>query len=309
MEAARLADVVLREFYSERDVVLEERRLRLETSPDGSLYAKLLEVSFSKSPYRMPVIGYKEDISTVTREEAQSFYDTYYTPGNAMVSLVGDFEIEEAKKIIDSTFGLLPAKPEPPKTEGTEPPQKEEKRGSVAFESAPQILIGYHKPTAPEFDDYVFDVIDRLLSGGRTSRLYQAMVRKGIAQAVYTFGGPGARYENLFLIGAVTLRGHSAKELEEAIYAELERLANEGPTKEELERVLTGLESDFLRNLSSNEGLANELTFFQGIVNDWRYAQNHSSVVRTITAEDVKRVAKTYFTKQNRSVATLIESR
>lgn len=310
MEAARLVDVVLREFYSERDVVLEERRLRLETSPDGALYAKLLETAFTRSPYRFPVIGYQQDISTVTREEAQAFYDTYYTPSNAFAAIVGDIDIDETKKLLDDTFGLIPAKPDPPLTDGSEPTQKGERRGSVGFETAAQVLIGYHKPTAPSFDDYVFDVIDRLLSGGRTSRLYTALVKdKKIAQAVYTLGGPGARFENLFIIGAVTLGGSKTTQLEDAIYAELERLAKDGPTQEELTRVLTGLEADFIRNLSSNEGLANELTFFHGIVGDWRYAQNHSSVVRTITAEDVKRVARTYFTKENRSIATLIESR
>ena len=310
MEAARLADVVLREFYSERDVVLEERRLRFEASPDGALSAKIAELAFTRSPYRLPVIGFKEDISTVTREEAQAFYDTYYTPGNAFDAIVGDIDIEETKKLLDSTFGLLPAKAEPPKTDGSEPTQKAEQRGSVYFETSPQLLMAFHKPTAPEFDDYVFDVIDRLLSGGRTSRLYKALVKdKQIAQAVYTFGFPGARYQNLFVIGAVSLDQTSNKDLEDAIYEELEKLGKEGPTQEELARVLTGLEADFIRNISSNEGLASQLTFFHGIVSDWRYVQNHSSVVRTITAEDVKRVAKTYFTKENRSVATLVESR
>jgi predicted Zn-dependent peptidase len=310
MEAARLADVVLREFYSERDVVLEERRLRLETSPDGALYAKLLETSFKKSPYRFPVIGYEEDISTVTHEDAQAFYDTYYTPSNAFAAIVGDIDIEETKKILDQTFGLIPAKPDPPRTDGQEPAQDKERRGSVGFETAPQVLIGYHKPTAPAFDDYVFDVIDRLLSGGRTSRLYTSLVKeKKLAQSVYTLSGPGARFDNLFIVGAVTLGSHTTKELEAAIYEELEKLATDGPSQEELARVLTGLEVDFIRNLSSNEGLANQLSFFHGIVGDWRYAQNHSAVVRTITADDVKRVARTYFTKENRSIATLIESR
>lgn len=310
MEAARLADVVLREFYSERDVVLEERRLRLETSPDGALSAKVAELAFTRSPYRLPVIGYKEDISTVTREEAQAFYDTYYTPGNAFAAIVGDIDIEETKKLLDNTFGLLPPRPNPPPTDGSEPTQKEERRGSVGFESAPQLLIAFHKPTAPDFDDYVIDVIDRLLSGGRTSRLYQSLVKeKKIAQAVYTFGFPGARYDNLFVIGAVSLGNATNEQLEEAIYDELYKLAKDGPSQEELNRVLTGLEADFIRNISTNEGLANQLTFFHGIVSDWRYVQNHSSVVRNITAEDVKRVAKTYFTKENRSVATLEESR
>jgi predicted Zn-dependent peptidase len=310
MEAARLADVVLREFYSERDVVLEERRLRLEASPDGALSTKIAELAFTRSPYRLPVIGFKEDISTITREEAQAFYDTYYTPGNAFAAIVGDIDIEETKKLLDSTFGLLPSKKDPPKTDGSEPTQKEERRDSVYFETSPQLLMAFHKPTAPEFDDYVFDVIDRLLSGGRTSRLYKALVKdKQIAQAVYTFGYPGARYENLFVIGAVSLDQTTNDQLEKAIYEELDKLATEGPTKEELDRVLTGLEADFIRNISSNEGLASQLTFFHGIVSDWRYVQNHSSVVRTITAEDVKRVAKTYFTKENRSVATLVESR
>jgi predicted Zn-dependent peptidase len=310
MESARMADVVLREFYSERDVVLEERRMRLEASPDGALSAKIAALAFQKSPYRMPVIGYKEDISTITREEAQAFYDTYYTPANAFAAIVGDIDIEETKKLLDSTFGLLPARPDPPKTNGDEPAQKEERRGDVSFESAPQVLIAYHKPTAPDRDDYVFDVIDRLLSGGRTSRLYKSLVKeKQIAQGIYTFGFPGARYQNLFVIGAVSLGKATNEDMEAAIYEELDKLANEGPTQEELERVLTGLEADFIRNIATNEGLANQLTFFHGIVNDWRYVQNHSSVVRTITAEDVKRVAKTYFTKENRSVATLEESR
>ncbi|MDC4205077.1 MAG: insulinase family protein [Candidatus Manganitrophus sp.] len=176
-------------------------------------------------------------------------------------------------------------------------------------EANPQVVIGYHKPNFEHPDDPVFDVIDSLLSLGRTSRLYKKLVveKKIAVGASSSSGTPGARYANLFTLSATPRAPHTAAEVEEAIYEELERLKNEPPTEKELEKVITNLNADLVRSLRSNNGLASQLAYFEAVAGDWRYVLRNRDNIMKVTGEDVMRVARTYFTKKNRTVATLVQ--
>ena len=169
-------------------------------------------------------------------------------------------------------------------------------------------MIGYHKPTLPHFDDYVFDMLSAILSDGRTSRLYKNIVEEGIAVSANSINGyPGGRYDNLFVVNATPRSPHTTADVEAAIYAELERLKTEPVSEKEFKRILKQVEAGFIRGLSSNAGMARQLTFYEGLAGDWRYILDWRETMYNITPEDIMKVANTYFTKSNRTVATLVK--
>lgn len=308
MESERILNPVMREFYSERDVVAEERRMRTDTQPFGKLYEQFIATAFEAHPYQWPVIGWMSDITQVTRAEAEEFYRTHYAPNNAVAAIVGDIKPQEVIPFLEKYFGRIPRGVEPPLVRTQEPEQIGERRVTVEFDAEPQLMIGYHKPTLPSYDDYVFDVIDGLLSNGRTSRLYTKLVKeKQLATSVSTGGAPGSRFDNLFIVMATPRYPHTAEEVESAIYEELERLKTEPVSDRELQKVRNQLDADFIRSLNSNAGLANQLTYFEAIAGDWRYVIRHSQVIAKVTPDDIKRVVNQYFTKTNRTVATLVK--
>ncbi len=308
IESDRMANPVLREFYSEREVVREERRQREETNPDGKLMEAFLKTAFAEHPYRRPIIGWDADLKYLQRGKVEQFFRSYYSPNNAVVTVVGAVDPAEVIKIIEEYFGSIPSQVIVRPVVNTEPEQLEERRVEVEFDANPQVMIGYHKPTLPHYDDYVFDVIDILLSSGRTSRLYKTLVEeKKIAVSVSTINGfPGVRYSNLFAVFATPRSPHTTEEVEGEIYKQLELLKTEAVTPYELAKVKNSLEASFIRSLASNAGLAAKLSYYQTLAGDWRYIEEHSKQIARITAEDVKRVAEQYFIDSNRTVATLV---
>jgi predicted Zn-dependent peptidase len=307
VESDRMANPVLREFYKERDVVLEERRLRTDDSPAGLLYEVFTAAAFQAHPYGFPTIGWASDIQSLTPAVTEQFFRTYYGPANAVIAIVGDINPPEVLELLGRTFGKVPPASPPPPIVTVEPPQRGERRVEVEFDAEPTLLIGYHKPAMGHADDYVFDVIDSILSEGQTSRLYRRLVRdKRVAMSVDTQTGfPGAQAPNLFVIGAVPLAPHTADEVEEAITQELERLKTEPVTQEELQKVLNNLDAELLRSLRSNSGLASQLAFFQTIAKDWRYLLAARDRIAKVTPKDIQRVASQYLVKSNRTVAVL----
>jgi predicted Zn-dependent peptidase len=306
IESDRMKNPVLREFYTERDVVMEERRRSYESSPDGKLYESLIADAFTAHPYRHPIIGWSSDIAHLSLEETRKFLRKYYSPVNTVIALVGDIDTEEAIDTVEKYFGsIAPGTPVPPNTT-EEPPQEGEKRRHIVFDAEPRLAIAYHKPTLPERDDYIFDLIDNILSQGRTSRLYRSLVvERELATSVGTYGAPGSRYPNLFVISAVPRHPHTTREVEEAVYKELERLAREPVTAEELEQARNRLRVDQLRGLKENSGLARMLTYYQTVAGDWRYVVNYDEIIATITAEEVMEAARAYFDSSRRTVITL----
>jgi len=307
IEADRMAHPVMREFYKERDVVLEERRRSVETNPSGKLYEDFLFTAFAAHPYGYPILGWPSDVGNLSATETEGFFKTYYGPSNTVIAMVGDFKAKAVIPLLEAAFGKISTGPPPPPVVTVEPPQRGERRVEVEDEANPQLLIGFHKPNLHHPDDPVFDVIDALLSMGRTSRLYKKLVvEKKIALSVSAAGGsPGARFANLFTVSATPRAPHTTAELETAIYAELDRLKVEAPTQQELDKVITNIDASLVRSLRSNSGLAGQLAYFEGVAGDWRYVLRNRDAIAKVTAADVMRVAKKTFVKKNRTVATL----
>ena len=309
METERMSSPVLREFYKERDVVMEERRRSYESNPRGKLYEAFLATAFVAHPYRLPVIGWPSDIANLTRAETKAFFELYYGPNNAVVAIVGDVDAKKLIKQLELTFGKIKTRPSIPDVRTREPIQEGERRVEILFDSNPSVMMGYHKPGINHPDEVVFDVIDSLLSNGRTSRFFKKIVEeKQIAASVSTSSGvPGARFPNLFLIRGVPRAPHTTQEVEEAVYTELVRLGNEPVDPMELQKILNQLDAGLIRSLQSNSGMASQLSYFETVAGSWRYILKAREDIGKVSPEDIMRVAKTYFTKENRTVATLIK--
>ena len=309
LESDRMAHPVLREFYKERGVVMEERRLRTDDSPNGLLYETFTSTAFQAHQYGVPTIGWGSDIMALTPAATEAFFKTYYGPNNATVAIVGDIQPKEVIALIEQTFGKIPAAPPIPALVTEEPPQRGERRVEIEFDAEPALAIGYHKPTIGHPDDFVFDVIDEVLTEGVTSRLYSTLVRdKRLAASVLSDTNyPGVRAPNLFVIAATPLAPHTTAEVESAIYEELERLKTEPISAKEFERVLNGLDADLVRSLRSNSGLASQLAFYQTVAGSWRYVLNARARIAAVTPADVQRVAAQYLTKPNRTVGVLVK--
>ncbi|SEA14284.1 Predicted Zn-dependent peptidase [Desulfuromusa kysingii] len=306
IESDRLQNAVFREFYTERDVVHEERRRSYESSPDGMMYETLLATAYKVHPYRNPIIGWNSDIDSLDPDQIREFFDKYYTPVNMVITLVGDFESEATLEMVKRYFGKLkPGVPVPPVVD-REPEQNGERRVTINFDAEPQLMIAYHKPTMPHRDDYAFDLLMQVLSEGRTSRFYQSLVvDKQLVTDVNVFGAPGSRYDNLMVVSLTPRNGRSSAEVEAAVYAELERFRSELLSPGELEVARNQILTSILRSLKGNSGLARMLSSYQTL-GDWHYLVEYEDQLNSITPEDIMAVAKRYLQADNRTVVTLM---
>jgi len=308
LESDRFANPVLREFYKEKDVVMEERRMSTESQPIGRLLEEFMAIAYKAHPYGEPVVGHMSDIKTLTRAEAETFFKKYYGPSNLMIAIVGDVDPQEIRRLAEIYFGRISSGPEPDPVETVEPPQLGQRRVVVEDPSQPFVLIGYHKQSINHPDNAVFEAITDIVGIGRTSRLYKSLVKeKKIAVAASGFQGlPGNKYPGLFLFYAVPAKGHTNQECEEAIYAEIERLKTELVTPEELEKAKTRCRASLIRQLDSNSGLAALSTFYEVVTGDWRNLFKQLDKIEQVTAEDIQRVAKEHFTTKNRTVGVIV---
>jgi predicted Zn-dependent peptidase len=304
LESERFLKPVMREFYKERDVVMEERRLRTDSAPVGRLIEQFLAAAFPAHTYGHPGVGWPSDLRSFSATDAMNFYRTYYVPSQMVVAVVGDVRPAEAMPVLEKYFGRLPAgkELEPLRTE--EPPQLVEREVVMKDASQPVYIEGYHKPSARDPDDAVYDVISDLLSNGRTSRLYRSLVRdKKIAAGAGGFGGfPGQKYPNLFVLFAFTTPGHTPQEVRDGIRAEVERLKAEDVPEAELKMVKTRAKADLIRQLDDNAGLAGQLASYEALFGDWRELFRQVDRIDKVGAADVRRVAKKTFVEQNRTV-------
>jgi len=309
MEADRMKNTVLREFYTEKEVILEERKRSYETRPRGMVYEALLATAFRVHPYRHPIIGWNSDIRALTKEQTRQFMQDYYMPQNAVIALVGDVDPEEALRLVEQYFGNIPPGVKVPEVRAQEPTQSGERRAEVVFGANPRLLVGYHKPTFPHRDDYVFDLLSTILGQGPSSRLHRTLVLdQRLASSVSVYTAPGARYPNLFVIGAIPRHPHTSAEVEKAIYTQLEQIKREGVRSEELEQARKRLRADRIRHLRSNQGLASMLTHFEVVTGSWRYLLKYDEVLRSITPEEVREAAQKWLIRENRTVVTLKQS-
>lgn len=308
LQSAAFFDPVLRQFYKERDVVMEERRLRVESQPIGNLVEEFLAVAYKAHPYGRSGIGWRSDLENVTRAQAEHFFRTYYTPRNLTAVIVGDVDAQEVIRLAELYFGRIPAGPVPEPVWTVEPPQEGERRTKVYAQFQPVLTIGFHKPSLRHPDNAVFDAVQDVLSTGRTSRLYRSLVQdKKLAVEAGGFPGfPGEKYPNLFLFYAFATAGHTNEESEQAMLAEIERLKTELVSEEELERVKRRARAQLVRRLSSNSGLAEQLASYQVLTGNWRNLFRQLDAIDKVTREDIQRVAKTYFTDRNRTVGYIV---
>ncbi len=309
IEADRMQNPVFREFYSERNVIMEERKQRIDSNPRGKLFEQFFATAFIAHPYRCPIIGWPSDIRFLNMDDTEHFFRTYHAPNNTVIAVVGDIDPSATINIIKKYFGIIPRQNMVFRHITKEPPQTGEKRIELTHDASPQIVIGYHKPNMPAFDDYVFDVIESILSRGRTSRLYKTLVsEKGVADSIQTVNGmPGSRFPNLFTIYGAPRHPHTNVEIESLIYSEIERLKTEPVSDRELEKIKNQLKADFIRDLESNSGLASTLSYFEALLGDYRYVTNHIHEIEKITSADIIRIASKYLTSDNRTVALLVK--
>jgi predicted Zn-dependent peptidase len=307
MESDRFGNPVLREFYKEKDVVMEERRLTTESQPVGRLLEEFLAIAYKAHPYGEPIVGHMSDLETLTRSEAEMFFKKYYLPSNLTVAIVGDVNPQEIQELAEKYFSQIPSGPKPDPVETVEPPQLGQRRVVVQDPAQPFVLIGYHKPNINHSDNAVFDAITEIAGTGRTSRLYKSLVKeKKVAVAASGFPGmPGNKYPGLFLFYAVPAREHTNQECEEAIYAEIEKLKTELVLPEELAKAKTRSRASLIRQLDSNSGLASQLTFYDVVTGDWRNLFKQLDDIDKVTAEDIQRVANQYFITKNQTVGII----
>jgi len=308
LESERFLDPVFREFYKERDVVMEERRLRTESQPIGRLLEQFTSVAFTAHPYKQPVVGYMSDLLAFSREDAEAFHHTYYVPSNIVIAIVGDVKAAETIPVLKRYFERVPGGPQPPPLRTIEPAQIAEREVRLPDKSQPIYLEGYHKPAATDPEDAVYDAISDLLSNGRTARLYRSLVRdQKIAVQAGAFPGlPGTKYPNLMTFYAVPTPGHSNEEVQKALREQIEKLKQEPVGEDELKMVKTRAKADLIRGLASNSGIAQALAQHQALYGDWRETFKSVDKIDKVTKEDIQRIARRAFIPANRTVAMIV---
>ncbi len=307
LESERFLQPVFREFYEERDVVMEERRLRTESQPFGRLLEQFVSTAFMAHPYHHPVIGYASDIQSYTMTDAKQFYETQYVPSNMVTAIVGDIQPKTVIPLLEKYFGRIPAGSPPPPIRTVEPKSITEKTVILKDPSQPLYLEGYHKPAVTHADQPVYDAIDDVLTNGRTSRLFRSLVRdKQIAVSVGAYGAyPGEKYPHVWLAYGVPGRGVTNETVQKALREEFTKLQAQDVSDEELARFRTRAKAGLLRALNNNLGLAMHMTDYHMLFGDWRELFRYIERFDHVTKADIRRVATALFQPTNRIVGMI----
>ena len=308
LEADRIADLALdsKMVESERGVVLSERSTGLENSNFRNLSEQVKAVAFSAHPYSWSVIGYESDIKNWTIDDLQRYFDIYYAPNNAVVVISGDVTLEGVKKLAKQYFEPIPAQPEARKVHTIEPEQRGEKRVMVHKQvSTPNVLITYHVPETKHEDYYALDVLNSILSTGKSSKLYSSLVDKNeLATNVFSYM-PETFDPNLFYIYGIANQDVKASDLEQGILKVLDGIIEHGITEKELQKVKNQKLMEFYQTLETIDGKSNTLGTYEVYFGDYKKMYNAPAAYEKVTLADIQRVAKTYFTKKNRTVGVL----
>jgi len=307
LESSRLYDVVPREFYKERDVVMEERRMRVDSNPIGRLIEQFLATAYVAHPYHRPNVGWASELSQINATEAMAFHRKYYVGSNLVVAVVGDVKAAETLPMLEKYFGRIPGGPKPEEMTTVEPRQFAEKTVTIVEQSQPFYIEGYHRPSYRDPDDAVYDAISDIFSNGRVSRLYRSLVRdQQIAAEAEGFSPfPGVKYPGLFAFYAVPLPGHTPEEMRTAIHKEIDKLKNADVSDEELQMFKTRTRADLLRGLADNQGLATALAEYQTRYGNWRELFQQLDRVDKVSKADIRRVANKVFVDTNRTSASI----
>jgi predicted Zn-dependent peptidase len=307
IESERFYRPVFREMYKERNVVAEERRMTLENSPISKLIDQLKSAAFTAHPYGVAIIGHMSDIQNYSRAAVRRHLEKYYVPSNMCIAIVGDVDPENLHKLAKKYWGRLPASPEPEELATVEPEQEGERRVYLEDPSQPFFAAAWHIPHDRHPDWPAVQAMVDYLGQGRTSLLYKDLVKeqKIAAQAGAFAGMPGSKYPSLAMVYAVPTTDATNEKCEEAVFNQVERMKEELLPEDEVEKIKARAKAQFIRGLTSNQGMAMQLAGYEVLSGDWRDMFNELDRINAVTAEDIQRVAKEYFTKKNRTVAYL----
>ena len=312
LEADRMATLRVDKetFTAEREVVKEERRMRVDNQPYGRLNEIIYDQAFTTHPYKHPTIGSMADLDAAAIEDVQDFYHTYYVPSNATMVLVGDFEAAQTLQLVNQYMGRVPKASKPvPRDIPQEPPQTKEKRATVAVPvPLPAVVVAYHITRDGDPDSYPLHIVGKVLSDGQSSRIYQKLVYES-QMAVAAFGTANLIEDpNLFYAVAIVQPPHTTDEVANALIAEIEKLKNEAISEHELQRTKNQFARDYSLGRESNQQKALQLAHAVVIHNDIKTADGEFDIFQATTIADVQRVARKYFRPENRMVLTLVPS-
>ena len=307
LESSRFIDPVFREFYKEKDVIKEERRVRTENSPIGKLVEELLAIAFKDHPYHVNGIGPMSNIEHITSADMYRYFNTNYTAPNMVIGVTGDVYPDQLQTLAKKYFSRLRPGKKNPRVFTTEPGQIGEKAVTIYEDSQPWLFIGYHCPSRLHEDFVKFSVLDMVLTTGRSSRLNKQMVIKDkSALAVFSFAGfPGDKYSSLYMIGTLPNSGHTTHQLLEQIDSEIARIKEQSITPEELESAKTRLKVTQIRQMGSSRGLLMRMLGAEMKLGSWKKAFDDIQAIEKITLQDIRELVETYLTKSNRSIARI----
>jgi zinc protease len=312
LEADRMQNLTLdpEETLSERSVVMEERRLENEDDPQSSLFEEVVAISFKMHPYRRPVIGWMSDLNSIERDDLFNYYKAYYSPDNAVIIIAGDVKAEEMIEKIKNSFGTIPSGTPKKKMSFSEPEQRGGKKVFLKREAElPHLLIAYHTPSFPHEDSYALDVLSLILSRGKSSRLYKSLVyEKKIALDVSADYDDFNKDPYLFFFSATASPGKDVKDVEDALYAEIEKIKKEPPSEREVQKAKNQIESSFIMERDSIDTEAMKYGTFE-MLGDWRLIDRYLEGIRKVTPEDVVKAAKRYLNEDNRTAGILIPTK
>lgn len=307
LESDRMRNPVFREFFTEVDVVKEERRMRLETSPGGVLESAFLATAFQVHPYGVPVVGHAADLDALTRRQALEYFRNYYGARGAIAAIVGDVDAGRVVRLAEEYFGDAPAGRDPPPVTAREPAQAGERRITVEFDAEPRLLIGWKAVSLGHEDAPALSMLASLLTAGRTTRLYRRLiVEDRSAIHVSASLGPGVAHPRLFTVTAVPRSPHTTGELEAAILEEIQAIKDTPPARQALARIQSQYRASEYRRLSSNMQLASQIADSEATFGDWRETFLLSRRMADVTPQEVQRVARQYLTDATRTVAVLV---
>ena len=313
LESDRMANLVLRapQVASEKEVVANERKLRVDDDVEGRALELLYETAFRRHPYRWPTIGWMNDIRGLTVRDCQRFYRTHYSPSNATLVIVGDFDERKALRLVQKHYGRLAATRAPePKARAREPVQRRERVVElVAPTPTEKLLLGYHAPSYTHPDTVALNVASEVLFGGRSSRLHRLFcleeeIALSVRGSIAPFVDPG-----LFEMWIFVREGRRRQDALEMLDSELTRLGDEGPARLELDKAIHQLELSFIHGLETAGGKAEQIGFHETVAGDGAAVFNRIAAYRDIDAHDVKRVTKTYLRPSRRSRIDIVPGR
>ena len=308
LESQRLIRPAWREFFTEKEVVFEERRTRLESNPMGRLIQQLRSTAYSAHPYRSPTLGWRSDLESLGMDDLQKFHDRYYRPGNVTLAVAGDIDPRRIRELAEEHFSSWEGKEKDPRYITREPEQESRKRFSLESHRQPAYVQAYHSVALEDPKEPEMDVLADILARGRTSRLYTSLVQEEeIASRVQALQGyPGEKHPSLFVFLALPHRDIELDELEQGLQNQLERLKKEGVGAEELERAKTRIRADLIRSLDSNLGLARSFVRAHTQRGDWRKVFGYLDRVEEVSQDSVQEAAKAFFQPENRTIGELI---